>query len=232
MIHQVITNVVCWSVIALLKEYVFLTVAVSVLAVFGALTIYQRCCVPRENKDVEANPVEDIKPERFKEISTKEVKAGTEEDDIPQERLQVIKGEERNETEVDRTPQNTNSVKNQTEVSVKDEYIEHDKRISAPTPETKQVQGGGKDASGNAQQENNQNEDDDDIPSTATIWTTFSGFFGCLSSFWVCIFLPVVIIFFCFCSKFWESFLKRFKPSFFAFTDGLVMMTKESVSER
>ena len=51
MIHQVITNVVCWSVIALLKEFVFLTVAVSVLAVFGALTVYQRCCVHREDKE-------------------------------------------------------------------------------------------------------------------------------------------------------------------------------------
>ena len=98
MIHQVITNVVCWSVIGLLKEFVFLTVAVSVLAVFGALTVYQRCCVPRENKDVEANPVDDIKHERFKEAPTKEVKAGTEEDDIPQEKLQETIGEKRNET--------------------------------------------------------------------------------------------------------------------------------------
>ena len=63
MIHQVITNVVCWSVIALLKEFVFLTVAVSVLAVLGALTVYQRCCVPRENKDVEGKQVDDVKPE-------------------------------------------------------------------------------------------------------------------------------------------------------------------------
>ena len=112
---------VCWSVIALLKEYVFLTVAVSVLAVFGALTVYQRCCVPGENKDVEANPVDDIKPERFKEASTKEVKVGTEEDDIPQEKLQ---GEKRNETEVDRSPQNTNSETNQIEVSEKDKYVD------------------------------------------------------------------------------------------------------------
>ena len=65
MVHQVITNVVCWSVIGLLKEFVFLTVAVSVLAVFGALTVYQRCCVPGENKDVEANPVDDIESEGF-----------------------------------------------------------------------------------------------------------------------------------------------------------------------
>ena len=63
MIHQVITNVVCWSVIALLKEFVFLTVAVSVLAVFGALTVYQRCCVRRENNDVEGKQVDDVKPE-------------------------------------------------------------------------------------------------------------------------------------------------------------------------
>ena len=63
MIHQVITNVVCWSVIALLKEYVFLTVAVSVLAVSGALKVYQRCCVPRENNDVEGKQVDDVKPE-------------------------------------------------------------------------------------------------------------------------------------------------------------------------
>ena len=97
---------VCWSVIALLKEFVFLTVAVSVLAVFGALTVYQRCCVPRENKDVEANPVDDIKPEGVQEAPSKEVKAGTEEDDPPLEKLLATIGEEGNETEVDRSPQN------------------------------------------------------------------------------------------------------------------------------
>ena len=124
MIHQVITNVVCWSVILLLKGYVFLTVAVSVLAVFGALTVYQRCCVRRENKDVEANPVDDNKPERFKEAPTKEVKAGTEEDNLPQEKLLERIGEQRNETEVDRSPQNTNSETNQIEVSEKDKYVD------------------------------------------------------------------------------------------------------------
>jgi len=231
MLTQVITNVVCWSVIALLKEYVFLTVAVSVLAVFGALTVYQRCCVPRENKDVEANPVDDIKPERLKEAPTKKVKAGTEEDDTPQEKLHLIIGEERNETEVDRSPKNTKSEANQIEVSEKEKYVEPEKRTSAKTPEAKQPQGEAKDAAENAQAIQNQIEDDDDLPSTATIWTTLSGFFGCLWSFWVCIFLPCVTVFFCCCSEFWESFLKRFKPGFFDFTDGLVMMMKEPVSK-
>ena len=69
---------VCWSVILLLKEYIFLTVAVSVLAVYSALTVYQRFCVPGENKDVEANKVDDVKPEGLKEAPTKEVKTGTE----------------------------------------------------------------------------------------------------------------------------------------------------------
>ena len=137
-----ITNVVCWSVIGLLKEFVFLTVAVSVLAVFSALAVYQRCCVPGKNKDVEANPVDDIKPEGFKEAPTKEVKAGTEEDDIPQEKLQETIGEERNETEVDRSPQNPTYKKNQIEVSKKDEciVIEPEKRTSANSPEAKQLQ--------------------------------------------------------------------------------------------
>merc|ERR1711962_917186 len=82
-----------------------------------------------------------------------------------------------------------------------------------------------------AQAVQNQIEYDDDLPSTATIWTTLSGFFGCLSSFWVCIFLPCVSVFFCCCSDFWKQFLKYFKPGFFDFTDGLVTMMKEPVSE-
>ena len=137
--------------------------------------------VRRENKDVEANPVDDIKPERFKEAPTKEVKAGTEEDDIPQEKLKVIIGEERNETEVDRSPQNTNSEKNQIEVSEQDKYVEPEKRTSATTLEAKQFQQEERDATENTQAIQNQNEDDDDLPSKATIWTTMAGFFGCLS---------------------------------------------------
>ena len=129
---------VCWSVIGLLKEFVFLTVAVSVLAVFGALTVYQRCCVPGKNKDVEANQVDDIKSEGFKEAPTKEVKAGTEEDDIPKEKLQIIIGEERNETMVDRSPQNTKSEENQIDVSEQDKHVEPEKQTSATTSEAKQ----------------------------------------------------------------------------------------------
>jgi len=159
------------------------------------------------------------------------VKAVTEEDDHLQEKLLATIGEEGNETEVDRSPQNTYSEKNQIEVSEQDKYIELEKQASATTHEAKQLQGEERDATEKTPAVQNQNEDGDDLPSTATIWTTMTGFFGCLSSFWVCIFLPCVSIFFCCCSEFWESFLKRFKPGFFAFTDGLVMMMKEPVSE-
>ena len=58
-----------------------------------------------------------------------------------------------------------------------------------------------------------------------------SGLCGCLASFWVCLFLPCVSIVCCCCSEFWYQFLKRFKPGFFDFTDGLVFMMKEPVAE-
>ena len=196
---------VCWSVIAVLKEYVFLTVAVSVLGVFAALTIYQRCCLARENNAVEANQVNDVNPKGTKEASTKEIKAGTEEDILPQEKPQAIKGEERNETEVDRSTQNTNSERNQIEVSEKDKYVEPEKRTSAATPEAKQLQGEEKDAAKNAQTIQNQNKDSDELQTTATIWTTLIGFCRCLSSFWVCVCLPWYTVFFCCCSRFLES---------------------------
>ena len=130
--HQVITNVMCWSVIALLKEYVFLTVAVSVLAVYSALKVYQRCCVPRKNNvnDVEGKQVDDVKPEGLTNDPIMEVNAETVEDYLLQDYFQATIGEERNEMEVIRSPQNTNSGKKQLE-----------RRTLATLPEAKQTQG-------------------------------------------------------------------------------------------
>ena len=47
-------NVVCWSVIAMLKEYLFPTLALSVLAVLTALKLHEKCCTTRkQEKDLE-----------------------------------------------------------------------------------------------------------------------------------------------------------------------------------
>ena len=73
--------------------------------------------------------------------------------------------------------------------------------------------------------------ENEDLNPNVSMRSTISGLCGCLASFWVCVFLPCVSIFFCFCSHFWESFLKRFKPGFSDFTDGLVFMLKEPIAK-
>ena len=50
---------VCWSVIAMLKEYLFLALALSALAVLAALTLHEQCCTTRKQKDLEANQEEE-----------------------------------------------------------------------------------------------------------------------------------------------------------------------------
>ena len=61
--------------------------------------------------------------------------------------------------------------------------------------------------------------------------STMSGLCNCLLSFWVCVFLPCVGVFWCCCSSFSEYFLGRFKPGFSDFTDGLVFLMKEPIAE-
>ena len=50
---QVLANVVCWSVIAMLKEYIFFVLALSALATLAALKIYNKCCLNKNQKDLE-----------------------------------------------------------------------------------------------------------------------------------------------------------------------------------
>ena len=52
---QVLANVVCWSVIAMLKEYIFLTLAFSVLAVLAAIKLHEKCSASRNQNDLETN---------------------------------------------------------------------------------------------------------------------------------------------------------------------------------
>ena len=54
-----VANVVCWSVIAMLKEYIFLGLALSALAVLAALTLQEKCCTTGKPKDLESNQEED-----------------------------------------------------------------------------------------------------------------------------------------------------------------------------
>ena len=54
---------VCWSVIAMLKEYILLALTLSALAVLAALTLHEKCCTTGKPKDLESNQEEDIKPE-------------------------------------------------------------------------------------------------------------------------------------------------------------------------
>ena len=79
---------VCWSVIAMFKEYVFLTIALSALATLTALKLEEKCCKPktRKPKDIESHELETIQPEsetlgrqsreRLREFSTEEEQQG------------------------------------------------------------------------------------------------------------------------------------------------------------
>ena len=59
-----IANVVVWSVIAMLKEYFFLALALSALAVLVALLLNEKCCITtRKEKDLESNEEEENQPE-------------------------------------------------------------------------------------------------------------------------------------------------------------------------
>ena len=58
-----IANVVVWSVIAMLKEYLFLALALSALAVLVALLLNEKCCKTRKEKDIESNQEEENQPE-------------------------------------------------------------------------------------------------------------------------------------------------------------------------
>ena len=49
---------VCWSVIAMLKEYIFLVIVLSALATLAALKIYDKCCLNKNQKDLESNQQE------------------------------------------------------------------------------------------------------------------------------------------------------------------------------
>ena len=58
---QVIANVVCWSVIMMLKEYFSIALAFSALAVFAALMLNKKCCTCTNGnqKDPESNQEEE-----------------------------------------------------------------------------------------------------------------------------------------------------------------------------
>ena len=58
-----IANVVVWSVIAMLKEYIFLALALSALAVLVALLLNEKCCKTRKKKNFESNQEEENQPE-------------------------------------------------------------------------------------------------------------------------------------------------------------------------
>ena len=54
---------VCWSVIAMLKEKLFLVLALSALAVLAALKLHKKCCSTRKQEDLESNHEENNQAE-------------------------------------------------------------------------------------------------------------------------------------------------------------------------
>ena len=96
----------CWSVIAMFKEYVFLTISLSALATLTALKLDEKCCKPktRKSKDIESHELELIQPEganetlgrqsreSLKEGSTEEEQQGMIDPPAEESRTQV-KGE-------------------------------------------------------------------------------------------------------------------------------------------
>ena len=90
---------VCWSVIAMLKQYFFLALSLSALAVLAALTLHEKCCTTGKPKDLESNQEEDIQPEGQPLIESEEVKfkLPTGEGSTQTGRKQLLEGSKDNE---------------------------------------------------------------------------------------------------------------------------------------
>ena len=94
---QVLANVVCWSVIAMLKENIFLVIAFSALAVLAALKLNEKCCSTKKLKDLESNQ-EENQPDQPVIVQTK---AGWQEEGPVESKFEPPAGQRHDQTETE-----------------------------------------------------------------------------------------------------------------------------------
>ena len=88
---------VCWSVIAMLKENIFLVIAFSALAVLAALKLNEKCCSTKNPEDLESNQVKE-KPDQPVIVQTK---AGWQEEGPVESKFEPPAGQRHDQTETE-----------------------------------------------------------------------------------------------------------------------------------
>ena len=96
-----LANVVCWSVIAMLKENIFLVIAFSALAVLAALKLNEKCCSTKMPKDLESNQ-EKEKPDQPVIVRSE---AGLQEEEPVESKVEPPAGQRHNQTEAEISPE-------------------------------------------------------------------------------------------------------------------------------
>ena len=208
---QVVANVVCWSVIAMLKKYLFIALAVSVLAVLGALKLHEKCCSTRKQKDLESNQEEENQPEG--QPLNEQRKSGGQKE--IQFKLESPAGEKSNQTGrkelADESKNNEGVLKHKkARRSQKDdiqaEGLPENTKAGTSQKDEKKVSSKeleeGQAVIHEAEAGTNKDEVGEDLQPNVSMRSTMSGLCSCLASLWVCVFLPCVCVFCCCCSEF------------------------------
>ena len=99
---------VCWSEIAMLKEYLFLALALSAMAVLAALTLHEKCCTTGKPKDLESNQEEGNLPDGQPLIRSR--RQGEIESEVKEKRLEKGLEDERQLEEEQAVKQKRNDV--------------------------------------------------------------------------------------------------------------------------